>query len=147
MELKLKITLQKPPAGIDYGLQKGSGNNYEVIGVQRSGVTDLFFELTVEIKGDRRKNAEPDFKGPFVQGPVGGRFIYLDIGKYAGQAGELGGRLKIPLTGIAWDIIKQTNGNSIPVLITMVPGTGKNGGPAYATVKPFEGWQSADGSA
>jgi len=145
MEVILKITLQKPPAGIDYGLQKGSGNNYEVVGTQHSGSADIVFEFTIEIKDECQKNAEPDFKGPFVQGPVAGRFIYIDIGKYAGQAGELGGRLKIPLTGITWDIVKQQSTNSTPVLITTVPGTGKNGGPNYATVKPFAGWQSAAG--
>jgi len=28
-ELTLKIVLENPPSGVDFGLQKGSGNKYE----------------------------------------------------------------------------------------------------------------------
>ena len=35
-ELTLKIVLENPPSGVDFGLQKGSGNKYETIQIQRS---------------------------------------------------------------------------------------------------------------
>jgi len=144
MELKLEITLQKPPAGVDFGLQKGSGNNFEVIGIQRSGLTNLVFELHVEIKGDSEKQPLPDFKGPYVQGPLMERFIYINIGTYAGQSNsEWGRRLKIPLSGITWHMLLQ---HPMPVLGTTVPGTGKDGGPNCATVKPFAGWNISTAS-
>jgi hypothetical protein len=143
MQLALHITLVKPPAKLTYSLQKGSGAKYEVIQVQCTTGQDLFFELTVEVKDSPNTNEEPDFKGPFVQGPVGGRFIYLDIGSYAGAESYWSGRLKIPLTGISWATIAAAG--SEHALHTTVPGTRKNGMPACATVKPFEGWKVKGG--
>ena len=140
MEVKLKIILVSPPPGIDFGLQKGSGSIYETIQKQRSASHDLCFELSVELKGDRQKDPAPDFKGPFVHGPVNGRFIYIDIGALAGQAGQLAWRLKIPLVGITWTMLDKVGLNHAACLETKVPGTHKNGGPNCATVKPFDGW-------
>jgi hypothetical protein len=44
-------------------------------------------------------------------------------------------RLKVPLRGITWEMIERKNS-----LQTRVPGTGKDGSPTCATVKPFAGW-------
>jgi hypothetical protein len=140
-DLKLHIVLQTPPANAHFGLQKGSGNNYETVQTQRSTGQDLYFNFSVEIKGDRSKNMPPDFKGPFVQGPAMGRFVYIDIGSYAGKEGPWNRRLKIPLTGITWELIDEVNAGSGNILQTHVPGTGKDGTPNCATVKPFEGWK------
>lgn len=136
MELKLHITLQKPPAGVDFCLQKGSGSNFENVGIQRSGSGDLVFEVPVETKGDPKKDAIPDFKGPYVEGPVMGRFVYIRIGQCAGQVSEWSRRLKVPLRDISWEMVSGEN----VVLKTTVPGTAKDGGPNCATVKPFSGW-------
>ncbi|HEY4326982.1 MAG TPA: DUF5990 family protein [Mucilaginibacter sp.] len=142
MNLTLRIVLETPPAGVDFGLQKGSGNNYQTVQIQRSGGQDLYFDLILESKGDRQKNQMPDFRGPFVQGAVGGRFIYIDIGTYAGETNSLfGRRLKIPLTGIFWEMVDQLAADPKAVLETHVPGTGKDGTPNCATVKPFDGWK------
>lgn len=125
----LRIILEKPPAGVDFGLQQGRGSNYETVQKQRSTGGDLTFQFDVGVK------AGPDFTGPFVQGPKGERFIYIDIGTCAGQTDTpWSRRLKIPLRGIT-----ETAG----VLETRVPGTGRDGGPACATVKPFAGWWPA----
>src|SRR3954470_23013011 len=76
--LPLRVILKLPPAGVDFGLQKGHGNAYEVISLQRSGKGDLSFELEVELKVVTGKGGL-DFKGPFVQGKTGERFFYIDI--------------------------------------------------------------------
>jgi len=141
MNIKLHIILQTPPPGLDFALQKGSGSTSHPVQIQRSHGQDLFFELVVELKGDRQKDELPDFKGDFVQGPLKGRFIYIDIGASAGQAGASNWRLKIPLSGVSWEIIDKLTGNSSAVLETTVPGTGRNGAPNCATVKPFAGWK------
>lgn len=139
-ELTLRIVLEKPPAGVTFGLQKGRGSDCETIQKQRSQTKDLCFELTLGVKAGR-KDAMPDFAGPFVQGPAGERFVYLDIGTYAGQKDTCWSRrLKIPLNGITWDMIDRVN-KSRSVLEARVPGSGKDGGPNCATVKPFDGWK------
>lgn len=137
--LAVKIILESPPAGVDFGIQKGSGKGYETILKQRSGKDDLCFEFKILVK--EGKASSLDFAGPFVQGPPNERFIYVDIGTAAGQVNSVWSRrMKIPLRDISFETIKQALDNSSLVLETRVPGTGKDGGPNCATVKPFPGW-------
>ena len=144
LQLLIRIILEAPPAGVDYGIQKGSGNKYETIEKQRSGGGDLQFNFSIMIKNT--DPASPDFSGPFVQGPPGERFIYIDIGKAAGQFDtSWSRRLKIPLQNIPLKNILMEkpgilSGNEAIVMVTSVPGTAKDGGPNCATVKPFAGW-------
>lgn len=141
LEITLHIILQKPTIDVDFGLQKGSGSNYETVQTQKSTSQDLSFRFCIKIQGDKQKDMFPKFTGPFVQGPTGGKFIYIDIGTYAGQTNTpWSRRLKIPLTGIAWDVIDKIIIDPKLILETIVPGVGKDGGPNCATVKPFSGW-------
>lgn len=140
-EVTLRIVLEKPPADVDFGLQKGRGSAYETIQKQRSKAKDLQFEFTVGLKPGR-KDALPTFLGPLVQGPPAQRFIYVDIGTCAGQTDSCWSRrLKIPLSGITWDMVDRVLVDPKSVLETRVPGTGRDGGPTCATVKPFAGWK------
>jgi len=141
-KLTLRIVLERPPADVDFGLQKGRGSEYETIQTQRSSTKDLSFEFSIALKANNR-NAAPDFSGSFVQGAQGERFVYIDIGTYAGQKEtSWSRRLKVPLSGITWDLIDRM-GKPGSVLEARVPGTGKDGGPSCATVKPFNGWKLA----
>ena len=142
-EIKLRIVVEATPPDVMFGLQLGSGSKYETIQKQVVGSkTDIFFLFTIKIKGDPEKDREPDFSGQYVQGIAGARFIYLDIGTYAGQSDSIWSRrLKVPLSGIAWKMIDQINSNH--TLEARVPGIGKDGGPNCATVKPFGGWHVA----
>ena len=135
-EIKLRIVVERPPSGIDYGLQKGRGNPYETVQTQRSGKKDLVFEFPVTINA--RTNS---MTGPYVQGPAGAKFVYIDIGTYAGQQNTpWRRRMKVPLTGITSDAIKSATKSSA-VLEARVPGTGKNGEPNCATIQPVAGWK------
>ena len=137
----LRVVLEKPTAGVDFGLQEGHGSNYEVVAKQRSKGDDLEFEFTVTAKTGRDDDP-PNLAGPFVQGPVGQRFVYINIGTYAGQTNTpWSRRLKIPLSGITWDMLLSGN-----VLVARIPGTGKDGGPSCAyewrkRVGPSWQWQ------
>ena len=143
-ELTLRIILENPPAGVDFGVQKGRGNDYETIQIQRFKGKDLHFEFTVRAKIGG-KGEMPNFLGPIVQGPSGGRFVYLDIGTYAGQKETLWSRrLKIPLRGITAEMIDELATGKAAVLETRIHGTGKDGGPTCGTVKPFAGWSLAN---
>lgn len=139
LSIPLRIILINPLAGVDFGLQKGHGNKYETLQIQRSGGGDLSFEFSILIKPT--PDGQSDFSGEYVQGNRGGRFIYIDIGTYAGQADSIWNRrLKIPLTGISLEMIQQLSADPSKILTCKVPGTGKDGGPNCATVKPFSGW-------
>jgi len=80
----IRIILMAPPAGVDFGIQEGKGNDYKTIQVQRSKGPDLEFVCSVGVKGNR-DDGPPNFVGSIVQGPPMGRFIYIDIGKSAGR--------------------------------------------------------------
>jgi hypothetical protein len=134
--LTLRIILEQPPAGVDFALQKGRGSLYEMAQKQRSDGKDLVFEFEPSIR-EGVPDSMAAVGGPFVQGPPKQRFVYVDIGTYAGQAdSRWGRRLKIPLEGIPPKFI-GTGG----VLEARVPGTGRDGGPNCATVVDFEGWK------
>ena len=142
-ELTLRIIVENPPGGVDFGLQKGHGRDYETIQKQRSGDGDLSFEFTLEVKG-ARPDGVPALRGPFVQGPAGAKFVYIDIGACAGQLNtEWSRRLKVPLSGITWEMIDRLTAGPQSVLEARVPGTGRDGGPRCGTVKPFAGWKPA----
>ena len=138
-ETTLQIILTKPTPAVVFGLQKGSGNNYETVQKQIPTSNDLTFTFLIKVKGDRAKDKFPKLSGSFVQGSADNKFVYIDIGSYAGQSDTIWSRrLKVPLAGITWRDIDSLTGRSI--LQTSVPGTGKDGGPNCATVKPFAGW-------
>jgi len=138
-EITLQIILIKPTPAVVFGLQNGSGNNYETVQKQIATSNDLIFAFTIKVKGDRSTDKFPKFSGSLVQGSADNKFIYIDIGTYAGQSDTTWSRrLKIPLTGITWRDIDLLTGKSM--LQASVPGTGKDGGPNCATVKPFAGW-------
>ena len=137
-ELTFRIVLESPPPGVDFGLQKGKGNDYEIVQKQRSSKGNLNFEFDVRVK--EGKDGSPTLLGPFVQGPPQERFVYIGIGTYAGQTDTLWSRrLKVPFRDITWDVVNQAQGKK--VLEAHVPGTAKDGSPTCATVKPFAGWK------
>ena len=137
--LHLQIILTAPTPGVLFALQKGSGAVYETVQRQVSETDDLSFTFSVQVKGDRSKDEQPKLSGSFVQGPTNGKFVYINIGTYAGQVGSAWARrLKVPLSGISWKDVDAMKSDTI--LQAIVPGTGKDGGPNCATVKPFAGW-------
>lgn len=139
-ELILKIVLEKPTVGVDYGLQEGKGSNFKTIQTKRADGNTLEFECKVRVKIAPR--IAPVFLGPFIQGTTNERFIYIDIGTFAGQKDSVWSRrLKIPLNDITMDMIQQALSDTKLVMQTIVAGTGKDGGPNCGTVKPFSGWK------
>jgi hypothetical protein len=139
VEVLLRIVLVAPPASVEFGIQQGKGNDYTMIQKQRSKDGDVSFEFTVVVK-DNRDDDLPNFLGPLTQGPTTGRFIYIVIGKSAGQIHSCWQRrLKVPLSGITWDMIAKASTKML--LEARLPGTGKDGGPSCATVKPTDGWK------
>lgn len=138
-EITLRVIVSKPPAGVDIGVQEGHGNDYQTVQTQSFTNRDLRFEFPVRVK--EGKDGQPNFLGPFAQGPASGRFIYLDIGTYAGQIGtHWGRRLKIPLAGITWPMVEEAT--DVRVIEICVPGTGRDGGPTCGTIKAvISGWK------
>jgi len=142
VELTLNIILENPPPAVEFGLQKGAGAMYETVQQQKSSTGDLYFDCKITVRPN--KQGIFDFYGPFAQGPAKARFLYIDIGTYAGVSDSLWGRrLKIPLYTIPQELLTKLSKSPARVLKTNVPGTGKDGTPNCATVKDFKGWKKA----
>ncbi len=136
-EIHLRIVLQHSIPGTVYGLQKGKGPASETVQAQAGTGGDLAF--TFMVYGKQASGSAFTLSGPFVQGTPDNRFVYLSIGSYAGQAGGLwSGRMKVPLPEAAFCTGQGHTENRI--WSCTVPGTGKDGKPVFATVKPFSGW-------
>ena len=146
-DVRLRIVLVAPPAGVDFGLQDGKGSDYQTIQKQRSKGADLSFEFTVTAK-DNLVDGLPTFLGPLTQGPATARFIYIDIGKLAGQPDSCWERrIKVPLGGVTWEMIVKASADPKLILEARLPGTGNDGGPSCATIHPTEGWKCCRRSA
>jgi hypothetical protein len=77
-----------------------------------------------------------------VQGLRGQRFVYIGIGTFAGPADSCWSRrLKVPLTGVTCTMVDGAFAVAEMVVETRVRGSGRDGSPSCATVKPFDGWK------
>jgi len=145
LEVKIQIVLEAPPPEVDFGLQLGKGKDYETVQKQRSEGKDLYFRCSLTAKNNRADGL-PNFVGPLTQGPPTARFIYVDVGQFAGQRESCWSRrMKIPLTGISWEMLKKAAKDEKVILEARLRGAGRDGGPACGTVRPAEGWKLVDG--
>jgi hypothetical protein len=138
-ELPLRIVLVAPPNDILYGIQRGHGSAYDVDFAQSTDGADVTFDFAVTAA--EGTDGKPNFLGPFVQGPVGRRFIYVDVGKYAKQTDTTWARrMIIRLDDITWPLIRKAIKPG-KRLAAKIQGTGSDGGPSCATVPILGGWR------
>lgn len=137
-ELKLRLTLKDPLAGVMYSLQ--DKDNAPVRPVVATG-GDLSFDLSI---GVGEEDGRLRFLGPFVRGPVGDKFVYWCVGTLAGQMESpwtRRGKLKLdPLDPAMVREAIRTDRR----LEAVVPGVGRDGGPSCASVKLLTPWRFAD---
>src|SRR5437764_900805 len=128
-DLPLRIVLVDPPGGVMYCLQRTS--RADCVDHKRSNGTDVVFNVTAQVKASAE---EPDFRGPFVQGRRGERYIAILIGTLAGDADSCWTRAaKIRLEGITSTMIEAVRSHPDMVLAGRFAGSGRGGGPACAT--------------
>ena len=140
-DLPIRLLLIDPPRGVDLGIQRGSGAHYETFFVQQNKHGDIIFDFSLTVT-DAQKDGLPNFKGPFAQGPPASRFVYVDVGTYAGQkVTPWSRRMKVPLQGITWALIRQATKTEGYKLVAKIPGKGKDGGPNCATVQLLGDWE------
>jgi len=142
--LPLRIVLRRPPAGVAFALQHGAsaaGREPELVGAQvADGRGDLAFACEVRVQ--RGSDGAPRFLGPFTQGPPSARFVYLVVGKRAGQPhSPWERRLKVPLAGIGAADVEAALAHPGQALEAAIEGTLPDGSPACATRPLTGGWR------
>ena len=131
--LTLRLTIADPVAGLHYSLQDQTGTPVDI---RIAGEGPLSFDVPVTLKPDGR------LAGSFVrrEGSVR-RFIYIAIAGQAGQTDAAGAvisrRAKIDVHDIPPTLLQPG-----AVLETLLPGRGRDGTPACATVRPLGPWRT-----
>jgi hypothetical protein len=142
-EIPLRITVVGPPEGVTFRVQRGRTNwdDPEFLAPAQSARDRISFDFAVRV-GPRQTGRPPNFLGDFVQGPAGGRFVYVNSGKLAGQADSCWERrAKVPLAAITWQQIETVQSTSDAILEAHIHGTGRDGGPVCASVHLADGWK------
>lgn len=128
--LRLHLRVVKPPANVSWAVQLGRS---ELLAPVQRGKDQLEFEIPLELVS--AADGEARVRGPAVQGPRGGRFLYLASGTRAGDVmSPWDRRAKISLETLPLDAIRQRPSGSPVVLEGEIGGTAKDGGPACASV-------------
>lgn len=141
--LAIRIELVDPPEGYAFCLQRGKGSTSErldYVEVFEGDDDAVVFDLDVTVR-KARTGPEPDFFGPFVQGPRGSRFFYVCVGQCVERsAPHWSGRVKVPLVGIDWATVESaTQGHAC--LFARYAASRPAGGPAFASVPLLDdGW-------
>lgn len=131
-ELAIRIIVEDPLAGVSVALQRGR----DAIALPTTTTsTHLAFDFSVRL-GKPQANGQPTFLGPYTQGPPATRFVYITIGRRAGQpTSPWDRRAKVPLAGIPNALITAVLSTPGKRLAVRIPGCGVDGGPICATVR------------
>jgi hypothetical protein len=127
--VKLRIIIEQPVIGVLHSLQAKDEQPLDPK-YSREG-EPLLFDFPVRI------GPGPKFFGDQVrrEGPVR-RFVYIRVGQYAGDpSSPWSRRMKIDIHDIGNDLLDRAAKNG-GVIETTVIGTGKDGTPSCATVRP-----------
>lgn len=130
-EIRLRLTIDDPVPGVRYSLQKDD-MPFEPV---TAGEGPISFDVPISLHDDGRMT------GPFVRREgKARRFVYIRIGISAGDhATTLNRRAKIDVHDIPPELLEQARGGA--VLEVALPGRGKDGTPACATVRPIRAWR------
>jgi len=138
--IALRIIVEDPLPGVALALQTGKDGLEQP---SAESASQVVFDFSVRL-GAPQADGTPNFLGPYTQGPAASRFVYIGVGRRAGQANSpCDGRIKIPLTGITQAQVKALLAASDKRLAVRFPGKNPKGGPTLATVKlPADAWKA-----
>lgn len=132
--LTVRLTIADPVQGLHYSLQDPKS---VPVDIRVSGGGPLSFDVPITLRPDGKLG------GPFVRREgKERRFIYIAIAGQAGQTDAAGQRIsrraKIDVHDIPADLLQP--GATVEAIL---PGRGKDGTPACATVRPLSPWRRA----
>lgn len=134
--LALRIVVLKPVAGVALAVQDRNGGLLQPAG---HAPRSVWFDFEVRVNDAA---TALDFLGEYVQGPRGGRFVYVNAGVRAGQAlSPWDRRAKVPLGAIPASLVALARGKPAVMLAAAIAGTNEQGGPACATVPLASEWR------
>jgi hypothetical protein len=133
-EITLRLVIEAPVPDVVYSLQDPKNQPVDARRSKRGA--PIVFEFPIRVAPG------PRFSGDQVrrEGPER-RFVYVAIGKQAGDATSCWDRrMKIDIHTIAQRLLDQAAKGRI--LEAVIAGTGTDGTPTCATVKPLRAWRA-----
>jgi hypothetical protein len=128
--LRLRLRVVGPPANVSWAVQLGRS---DLLAPVRHTKGQLEFDIPLELVN--AAGGEVKVRGDAVQGPRGGRFLYLASGTRAGDVmSPWDRRAKISLETLPLDTIRNRPVGTVVILEGEIAGTAKDGGPACASV-------------
>lgn len=126
-------------ANVHVGVQR-RGKPGELLGVVRGDAPSAAWTLDATVT--RGPDGEIDLRGPYIQGPPGGRFIYLNWGTVdVPGAFTMFRRAKLRLDAVPASLLSQAAESG--VLTARVVLTDAKGGPACASLAaPYIEWSA-----
>lgn len=143
-QLRLRVVLVAPPAGVRWALQLGRD---QLVAPATVAADRVVLETTVTL-GAPAPDGTRSLRGPAVQGPRGGRFLYANCGTSAGDmSSPWTRRAKVPLpTALEPELVAAWQRAPTQIFEAHVAGTDRKGGPACASVPLLgEGWRLVAG--
>jgi hypothetical protein len=137
LEVPARIVIVGPPAGVAFALQRGKR---ELASVHVSTGADLHLDFAIQVA--RALGSSLRFSGDYVQGPAGGKFVYVNSGTLAGQAMSCWTRrAKVSLQKLTGALVQRAVSNPGFLLEARISGIARDGGPACASVPLLDrGW-------
>lgn len=138
MEVLLRISVIDPPPGVVFRLRRGRS---ELVSPSTTTAKSISFDFQLCVQVGAA--GEPvRLLGPFAQGPPASRFVYVNAGKQAGQTDSCWDRrAKVPLADLSAALIENAFGSRGSIIEAQIAGTGRDGGPACATVPLLRPWR------
>lgn len=131
--LRIRILVANPPPGVLFAVQRGRS---ELLAPSAEQGETIQFDFPLRL-GAPLPDGAVNFLGEFAQGPPSDRFVYINSGTLAGQAGSCWTRrAKLKLAGIPPEIVRAALAEPGGFMEARVLGTMGDGGPVCASVKP-----------
>ena len=137
-ELTIRIVVKGAPPGVRFAVQRGKS---DLLAPGRHDENEIVFDVPVRVS-PRPGSRVPNLLGPYAQGPVSDRFLYVNSGTLAGQARtEWTRRAKIKTAALSWALVDEALSQGQGRLLAVIHGRAKDGGPCCGTVPLLgEGW-------
>jgi hypothetical protein len=128
----MRILVVAPPPGVRFAVQRGRSELLEP-SAERHDLVQFEFSLRL---GSPLSEESVNFVGEFAQGPPSDRFVYINSGTLAGQAGSCWTRrAKLKLASIPRHVVESALSAGDGIIEARVHGTMPDGGPVCASVK------------
>lgn len=135
--------MRHPPPEVRLVIQDGPTATRRFVAPTAHSAARALFELVVPVRETPQGSL---LTGTLIQGPAGSKFIYVNIGRQAGDASSpFDRRVKVSLAGVSVALLQRAMERDAALEVEY-SGIGPDGTPACATVPLDPDWHVVDES-